>query len=57
MLTRLLCALFRHPLVTIKVHDTDPSGNHVSLVGERCRCSKVVGRLAVYGGQFPRRRA
>lgn len=57
MLTRIVCALLRHPLVRVAVTDDAPTGEHVAIVGERCRCARRVESVRVYGGQFPRRRA
>lgn len=53
-MTRLLCALFRHPLITVNVHDRDPQTlRPVSIVGERCRCARRVESVKVYRGPYP----
>jgi hypothetical protein len=57
VLTRILCVLLRHPLVSVAVHDEDPGGAVVVIAGQRCRCARRVESVRVYGGQFPRRRA
>lgn len=58
-MTRLLCFLFRHSLVPVRVQTVSPVTLRAAIVqGERCRCGKVVEVERVYEGpQFPARRA
>lgn len=57
MLTRLICAVLRHPLEPVDAHDRGPDGRVYSLVGERCKCARRIEGVRVFGGQFPQRRS